>query len=709
MPTVIDSLVITLGLDTSDYQKKQKEAAGQFQKTKEAAVKGAKDIESASQGAASALHKVALEALSLFAVFTGASSLKNFVTDLISADAALGRFAARIDESPQKIDAWGKAAERVGGSADATAASFQKIADALNELHTNGKALPQAYYRLMADSGVRIDTEHGPAAFMEGVAKAVNKLSQTDPSKATFYAQGMGIDAGTISLMQQYGGAIDKYVGGIMGLAPTNEQIKASQQLQEAWAKFQQTLVSLGQTVLPTLNDVLGPALDSWSKWVLANRDLINTKVNEIIEAVANALKSIDWAAITKGMGDFATAADQVASAVTAIADAIKTLLSYNDSFNAFMQKVQNPFGLKQGENIFQHFKGAAPEGAPLPATKNNPSSVHRFPGRAVGGSTSPGRSYLVGERGPEILNMGGVGAVTPNGSFGGDISVDGRSVNKSNPVPVELTGGQGGGENWLQTLGRWLGGGTSGGGGGGIMGAVGGAVKGIIGAVTGTEVAQPDGATGQYRPVYKLGAADTSNKVISKIAGEATSSQTSIDAVINNMFNRLGTHTYGPSGNLEQVAMAPGQYAASAYKNVSPKLAALIRARIQAVASGQVPDNTHGSNEYRAGWYNGPWGRAHANSPVIGGNRFAYNPRGGRGPYAAYDKPHEAFAGGAAFSAAVKNAQTTNNSTSSSNQVHIANVNIHTQAKDGPGVAAALGDAIKRTQYASAANTGLK
>jgi len=39
--------------------------------------------------------------------------------------------------------------------------------------------------------------------------------------------------------------------------------------------------------------------------------------------------------------------------------------------------------------------------------------------GRAAGGPVSAGRSYLVGERGPEILSMGGSGFIHPSGSMG--------------------------------------------------------------------------------------------------------------------------------------------------------------------------------------------------------------------------------------------------------------------------------------------------
>ena len=124
---------------------------------------------------------------------------------------------------------------------------------------------------------------------------------------------------------------------------------------------------------------------------------------------------------------------------------------------------------------------------------------------------------------------------------------------------------------------------------------------------------------------------------MVNTIAGEALGTQESTDAVINNMFNRLGTKGYGPSGNLQEVARAPGQYAG--YKQASAERAAQIRARIEAIASGTVPDATGGANEFRTGSYMGPWGQKHANAPVIGGNRFAYNPAGGKSPYAPYQQ----------------------------------------------------------------------
>lgn len=141
--------------------------------------------------------------------------------------------------------------------------------------------------------------------------------------------------------------------------------------------------------------------------------------------------------------------------------------------------------------------------------------------------------------------------------------------------------------------------------------------------------------------------AADTSDQVLSVIAGEARMNPRGIDAVVNNMMNRVGTSGYGPSANLQEVALSQGtngrtpQYTGRRRPNAKER--ELILSRIRAVASGGVADPTRGSNEYRADWYHGRWSRRHAGDGInVGGNVFAYNPEGGKGPYSSYDKPRD-------------------------------------------------------------------
>src|SRR3954447_11374500 len=103
----------------------------------------------------------------------------------------------------------------------------------------------------------------------------------------------------------------------------------------------------------------------------------------------------------------------------------------------------------------------------------------------------------------------------------------------------------------------------------------------------------------GMYRPVYKLTAADLDPRVINTIAGEAPLKDLhGVDAVINNMFNRLGTSgklwsRHGlASGNLLEVARAPGQYAG--YRRATEAQTKMNTDRIKAIASSAVPDRAN-------------------------------------------------------------------------------------------------------------------
>lgn len=156
----------------------------------------------------------------------------------------------------------------------------------------------------------------------------------------------------------------------------------------------------------------------------------------------------------------------------------------------------------------------------------------------------------------------------------------------------------------------------------------------------TTTSIAPQLGKSGQFRPQYALSAPDISPAVINTIAGEAsTRDQAATDAVINNMFNRLGSKGYGPSDNLYEIARSQGvngrtpQY--TGYRQASPEEAQFIRGRIQAIASGALPDNTNGSMEYRGAWLYDKAAKMHPEGVGVGGNWFfptSVQP----GPYAA-------------------------------------------------------------------------
>jgi hypothetical protein len=154
MPTIIDSLIVQIGLDPANFKRGQKEVDAGFQKTKTDAVSAAGEIEKAGKKATDAQQKAGKSAseasakvakeidkntkemtgslgkatsgiLELTAAFLGGQGLKEFVKDSVRANNSLGNLSDSLGSSPALISAWGAAAQRMGGSASATMSSIQ--------------------------------------------------------------------------------------------------------------------------------------------------------------------------------------------------------------------------------------------------------------------------------------------------------------------------------------------------------------------------------------------------------------------------------------------------------------------------------------------------------------------------------------------------------------------------------------------------------
>lgn len=279
MPTLVDAFLVTVGLDTSSFVKGQKAGEEAYKKTKDSAVATGKSIEDSSKKAAEGINKITKEVLGLFAVLLGTRSVKDFVSDIMSADAALGRFAYNLQQSPQDISAWQQASQRMGGSAEATAQTFERMGQALYNLHRNGQMMPMEFGQLEAATHKNINLNGTQQDIMLGIADAAHQLAQVDPTRAHFLLSGMGIDDATANVMIKYGAGLKAYLQALKQNAPSDDTIKKMQQLQDQLAALQQTAVSLANVVAAQLEPVLGPLLENLTKWIAANKEVIASDV----------------------------------------------------------------------------------------------------------------------------------------------------------------------------------------------------------------------------------------------------------------------------------------------------------------------------------------------------------------------------------------------------------------------------------------------
>nr|DAH84752.1 MAG TPA: tail tape measure [Caudoviricetes sp.] len=330
MGTVIDELIVALRLDPKDFTKGQKEAGSAFLKTRDDAIKSGKEVEAASNKVAASIQKMAREVITLFTAFAGARSLKDLVAGLTTANAELGRFSANMAESPQQIAAWSAAAQRFGGTGQATADTIQRMGKALYDLRFQGKALPQAFYQLEAATGRLIDTDKGPLAFLEQTSAALKELAERDPSRAFNIGQELGLDQGTYNLMVKQGAAIHEFVAGIeKSISPSNKAIEAAQKLQTAWATFVQQMGAAANRLYETLGGPISKLIDKLTEWLKLNEQWITSGITDAVKQFADALAKIDWAGVSNGFGNFSKAAADTAASFKAIVDAIAVMSTW--------------------------------------------------------------------------------------------------------------------------------------------------------------------------------------------------------------------------------------------------------------------------------------------------------------------------------------------------------------------------------------------
>jgi hypothetical protein len=106
MPTVIDSLVLEVGIIAEDWVRQQRQLAENFEKTKDTVKRHGEQVEKTSKDAGGMVQKLSRQFLELFAVVTGGRGLKDFTEWVTRSDAAIGRLAQNLNISRQELYEW---------------------------------------------------------------------------------------------------------------------------------------------------------------------------------------------------------------------------------------------------------------------------------------------------------------------------------------------------------------------------------------------------------------------------------------------------------------------------------------------------------------------------------------------------------------------------------------------------------------------------
>jgi flagellum-specific peptidoglycan hydrolase FlgJ len=280
MPTIIDSLIVKLGLDSKDLDsksgsagKKLKDVEDQSKKTEH----GVKKIGTASKETAAGVETLTRTMGSFLALVGGTMAIKAFVTDFISANAELYRFSQNLGLSVSTISAWGNASEELGGSAKGLQGTMDMLSKSQTELRLTGQSSLIPYFAAL---GVSMATVTGQARPVDEILLDLSdRFSKMDRTTANNMGRMMGIDQGTMNLLLKGRKELELTIARQKeSTAVTEAQAEAAQKLQTQIVDIKQKFVAFGNSLMVAAAPALERIADLFLRlgdWTLANKQLV--------------------------------------------------------------------------------------------------------------------------------------------------------------------------------------------------------------------------------------------------------------------------------------------------------------------------------------------------------------------------------------------------------------------------------------------------
>lgn len=234
---VVDALVVTLGLDPRGLEKGRKEAAAEILKLRDQSKRAADETESRTSRTLIGLGKIRQEVVGLALAFAGARGVGDFVSSIISGDAATGRLARNLGVATESLSAWQYALKSVNGSAADANNSLSRMFGIIEEHKFQGVSSADP---ILTRLGLGQRDLNSPDSML--LALSENRTHDTRQERASLLGQ-LGLDDNTVNVLLQGRKAVEALLGEGRKLGTTTDRdAAAAERLQKRWAEFSTAL-----------------------------------------------------------------------------------------------------------------------------------------------------------------------------------------------------------------------------------------------------------------------------------------------------------------------------------------------------------------------------------------------------------------------------------------------------------------------------------
>lgn len=347
MATVIDTLFMELGIDSSKFSREAKQAVSKlddmteaFEKAEAKTGKSGKGLDKHAEkvkqnvkqakNLTEAMGKVAKGAAALFALVTGSNALDKLIREAAEANVQLDNLSRNIGMSRNQLQAWGGMAEMAGGSAEGMKGSLAGLSMGITRLTTMGDTSMVPFFNAF---GVALLNADGKARDLDSIMLDLSdRFSKMDRVQAYNLAKSMGLDDGTINTLMLGRAEMEKMLEMQRNLYHSGEkEIAVSRELTRSRAYLNQQWDALKNM----LADALAPHLlrlvklvSSFADYLMRNENTMKHVFEGVAFVLGAVLIPVLWSAVT-ALYAFIAPFALAAAAVVALGAAF--ILLYDD------------------------------------------------------------------------------------------------------------------------------------------------------------------------------------------------------------------------------------------------------------------------------------------------------------------------------------------------------------------------------------------
>lgn len=289
MATIIDSLLVKLGLDSSEFDAKKSKVDKGLKDTGAEAEKTGSKLKKSGKDGADSFENVAKSAAKFLALIGGTMAVKRFIENQIEANAALDRFTQNLDQSANSISAWSNAAELAGGSAEGLQGTMDMLSKSQTELQLTGQSSLIPYFSALGMS--LADTQGKARPVNDLMLDLSDRFSKMDRTTANNMGRMMGIDQGTMQLLLKGRSEVELMIARQKEYgAVTKQQAEEASRLRNAMVASRQSFEAFGRELLsaatPALEKMFAIFAD-FGAWIRENKEFVQTFLTIIAVGLA--------------------------------------------------------------------------------------------------------------------------------------------------------------------------------------------------------------------------------------------------------------------------------------------------------------------------------------------------------------------------------------------------------------------------------------